>query len=61
MQDKHISLDTLETIEKLSPMQQPEAAKIATVAESANTPAERKRAVIEAALARARAQRDTQA
>ena len=60
-QDKHTSLDTLETIEKLSPMQQPEAAKIAAVAESANTPAERKRAVIEAALARARAQRDTQA
>ena len=61
MQDKHISLDTLETIEKLSPMQQLEAAKRAAVAESANTPAERKRAIIEAALARARAQRDEKA
>ena len=60
-QDKHISPDTLEIIEKVPPMQHPEATKIAAAAESATTPAERKRAVIEAALARARAQRDTQA
>ena len=60
-QDKHISPETLEIIEKLPPMQQPEAAKIAAVTESASAPAERKRAVIEAALARARAQRETKA
>lgn len=60
-QDKHISPETLENIEKLPLMQHPEATKIPAVAESANTPAERKRAVIEAALARARAQRDTKA
>ena len=60
-QDKHISPETLEIIEKLPPMQQPEAAKIAAATESASAPAERKRAVIEAALARARAQRGTNA
>ena len=60
-QDKHPSPETLEIIEKLPPMQPAEAEKLAAVTESASAPAERKRAVIEAALARARAQRDTQA
>ena len=59
-QDKHINPESLEIIEKFPPMQQHEAIKTAA-AESASTPAERKRAVIEAALARARAQRGTQA
>ena len=60
-QDKHQSHESLEIIEKLPPMQQAEAEKLAAVTESASAPTERKRAVIEAALARARAQRDTQA
>ena len=60
-QDKHPSPETLEIIEKVPQTGPPEAAKIAGLSESASAPAERKRAVIEAALARARAQRDTQA
>lgn len=60
-QDKHISLDTLEIIENFPLTEHPEDVKSAAAAESASAPAERKRAVIEAALARARAQRDAQA
>lgn len=60
-QDKHASPETLEIIEKLPLTEHPETVKSAATAESANTPAERKRAVIEAALARARTQRGTQA
>ncbi|MEC5212566.1 electron transport complex protein RnfB [Polaromonas sp. CG_9.5] len=60
-QDKHVNPETLENVEKLPLAEHPEAVKSAAVAESASTPAERKRAVIEAALARARAQRGAQA
>ena len=60
-QEKRESPETLEKTEQPPPVDQPGAGKMTAVAESADAPAQRKRAVIEAALARARAQRGTKA